>query len=138
MGKQIMMNRVSSTAGLCGLACHGCKSHQKNKKRNYTIYQRDTHGYAMSEFKKELKTLKKKNQNWEEVEEEAEDHLPQKNAEYIKIDKYQTECESYIENIKDEVIESIKEGKWMTDIIITYMLNNLQSWIQKEGKNVIC
>ena len=26
----------------------------------------------------------------------------------------------------------------MTDIIITYMLNNLQSWIQKEGKNVIC
>ena len=26
----------------------------------------------------------------------------------------------------------------MTDIIITYMLNNLQSWIQKKGKNVIC
>ena len=87
---------------------------------------------------KELKTLKKKNQNWEEVEEEAEDHPPQKNAECIEIDKYQTEYESYIENIKDEDIESIKEGKWMTDIIITYMLNNLQSWIQKEGKNVIC
>ena len=122
---------------LCGLACHGCKSHRKKQETElYNISKGYT--WLCHECKKELKTLKKKNQNWEEVEEEAEDHPPQKNAECIEIDKYQTEYESYIENIKDEDIESIKEGKWMTDIIITYMLNNLQSWLQEIGKNVIC
>ena len=46
--KQFMMNRVSSTAGYVVWHATDAKATEKNKKQNYIICQRDTHGYAMS------------------------------------------------------------------------------------------
>merc|ERR1711874_961144 len=46
--KQFMMNRVSSTAGYVVWQAMGAKATKKNKKLICILYQRDTHGYAMS------------------------------------------------------------------------------------------
>ena len=53
------------------------------KKQEMELYN-ISKGYTWlcHECKKEIKTLKKKNQNWEEVEGETEEHLPKKNAEH--------------------------------------------------------
>ena len=69
---------------ICGLTCHGCKSHQKKQETElYNISKGYT--WLCHECKKEIKTLKK-NQNLEEVEGDAEEHPPEKNAEHIEID----------------------------------------------------
>merc|ERR1711874_176760 len=66
---------------ICGLACHGCRSHQKTREMELYMISKG-HTWLCHECKKEALTLKKKNENWEgEVE-----HPPEKDAEPIEED----------------------------------------------------
>merc|ERR1711874_425678 len=53
---------------ICGLACHGCRSHQKTQEMELYMISKG-HIWLCYECKKEALILKKKNENWEgEVE----------------------------------------------------------------------
>ena len=49
-----------------------------------------------------------------------------------------TSWKEYIINIDETDIESIKEGKYMTDQIIRVMMKYTQEWLQRKGKKVTC
>merc|ERR1711874_348880 len=73
---------------ICGLACHGCRSHLKTRETELYIISKG-HIWLYYECKKEALIFKKKNENWEG---EAE-HPPEKDAEPI--------VEDEVEIIKD-------------------------------------
>ena len=69
----------------CGLASHGCRSHQKTQVMElYKISK--GHIWLCYECKREALTLKKKNQNWEEEVEVEVEHSPVEDPESFNKD----------------------------------------------------
>ena len=48
----------------------------------------------------------------------------------------ETSWKEYIINIDETDIESIKEGKYMTDQIIRVMMKYIQEWLQMKGEKL--
>ena len=109
---------------ICGLTCHGCKGRQKKQETElYNISKGYT--WLCHECKKEVKTLKKKNQNWEEVEGEVE-HPPEKNAEPI---------ENYIEIIKDSTKHPVAEKRKFNESEDKTNKNRNKSTVENGSEN---